>query len=244
MRRNLTTLFALLALSSVALTGCDDGDGGTDSGPGNDAGPVTNDDAGPGPTDAGPGPTDAGPGGPMARGMANPPTLGNQIDRAGRPAVSSALIGTFTIVDDAMRDAAKNAYNEDSDPSMWAANYTDDIANNLGVLDGVDRNCGNQLAAGATDAPERYDALAGVLAADYLLIDTTDTACPEYLGVEAEALGVVPDGGCGGRRPTADIIERSYSVLVAGALSGIDDGITSDDATHSDDTFPFLAAPL
>lgn len=242
MNNQLQKLLCILALSSVALYGCDD-DGMTEE----DAGPgMVDEDAGPGMVDedAGPGDEDAGPGDPMPRGMANPPTLGAQIDRAGRPAVATALIGTFTQLDTAMRDQVKDDYNANDDPSTWAAMYTEDIANNLGVLDGIDRDCTNQLAADNAGAEAaRYDFLATVLAADWLVIDTTDSACPEYLGVEAEVLGVVPDGGCGGRTPTADIIERTYSVLVAGALAGVDDTITADDATHSDDTFPFLAAP-
>jgi hypothetical protein len=51
------------------------------------------------------------------------------------------------------------------------------------------------------------------------------------------------DGGCGGRTPLDDIIDRSYSVLAAGALTGIDDTITSDGANHDPDVFPFLASP-
>ena len=64
------------------------------------------------------------------------------------------------------------------------------------------------------------------------------------LGLEAEVVGAIPAGagGCGGRTPADDVIERSYSVLAAGALSGIDDTIVGDDGVQSE-SFPFLAPP-
>jgi hypothetical protein len=42
--------------------------------------------------------------------------------------------------------------------------------------------------------------------------------------------------------PADDIIDRSYSVLAAGVLTGVDDTITENDEEFSDE-FPFLAAP-
>jgi len=39
-----------------------------------------------------------------------------------------------------------------------------------------------------------------------------------------------------------DVIERSYSVLAAGALAGIDDTITGDDVEHLG-SFPFVGEP-
>ena len=66
-----------------------------------------------------------------------------------------------------------------------------------------------------------------------------------YFGVEAETLAILGagEGGCGGRDPNNDVIDRSYSVLAAGILTGVDDTITGDSATHDPDLFPFLAAP-
>jgi len=50
-------------------------------------------------------------------------------------------------------------------------------------------------------------------------------------------------GGCGGRTPNEDVVERSFSVLAAGTLTGIDDLVTGDEGDHSVDVFPFLAGP-
>ena len=60
-----------------------------------------------------------------------------------------------------------------------------------------------------------------------------------------EATGLAPEGGGsgGGRVPGDDVVRRSYSVLVNGSFSDIDDGVPSDDAQHDIDVFPFLADP-
>ena len=50
-------------------------------------------------------------------------------------------------------------------------------------------------------------------------------------------------GAGGGRAPGEDVIERSYSVLVAGQLRGIDDNVPSDADDTNIDEFPFLAEP-
>lgn len=55
------TMIALTLGAAMALTGCDDDDGGTDAGPDVDSGPGDM-DSGPGDEDAGPGDEDAGPG--------------------------------------------------------------------------------------------------------------------------------------------------------------------------------------
>ncbi|MEO0323828.1 MAG: hypothetical protein AAF447_12785, partial [Myxococcota bacterium] len=183
------------------------------------------------------------PAGAMPRGMATPPSVGTQIDRSGRPAISTATVSTFT--PDETRDARRAAYTNSADPSTWVSDFQDEIAGTLAILDSVDTVCGNQLLAGDMPVAGRYDGLAGVLADDRLWVNAASGTNDGnlYLGVEAQALGVLPDGGAGGRRPTDDIIERSYSVLVAGALGGIDDGLPTDDATHDNGAFPFLAAP-
>ncbi len=232
--RTITALTLLLA-----FTGCGDDDGTTppaDSG--TDTG-MTTPDSGPDPEpDAG---TDAGPVEPMPLGADNPPALGAQIDRMGRPAINTALNNPFN-GDATARNAAKDAYNSDDDPSTWAATWSDDFQTSLAILDSLDRNCGNQLGADGVEG-DRYAFLAGVLVDDQLYVNTASGTCGTYLGHEAEVLEIVEDGGCGGRTPNDDVIARSYSVLAAGALSGVDDTITEDDAEHDASTFPFLAAP-
>ena len=243
-KRNLS-LLAILAASSLALVACDDGET-----PDPDSGVMPMEDSGTGDPDSGTGDPDSGTMdpdsgvGPTPRGMDNPPTLGAQIDRMGRPAISTATIATFN-GDEAARGTMKDMYNADADPSMWVANWSEEINFALGVYDGLDRDCGNQLGAGA-DPSDRYAFLAGVLADDQLYVNSGTGDTGVYLGVEAEALSIVPDGGSGGRRPADDVIDRSYSVLAAGILTGIDDTITTDDAAAmtDPDTFPFLAPPL
>ncbi|MCB9615495.1 MAG: DUF4331 family protein [Sandaracinus sp.] len=231
--RTLSRTASLLGLL-LAFAGCGDDDGPmTTPDSGTDSGMMTM-------TDGGPDDVDGGPTGPMPRGAANPPALGAQIDRVGRPAISSALIHAFD-GDMTTRNAAKDAYNADGTASGWGAEWTDEIRTSLAILDSLDRNCGNQLAADQTES--RYTFLAGVLADDQLYVNAGSGSCGTYLGLEAQVLGVVEDGGCGGRTPNDDVIDRSYSVLAAGILTGVDDTITTDDATHDPDTFPFLAAP-
>jgi len=167
------------------------------------------------------------------------PAIGAQIDRMGRAAISTALNNTFN-GDKQAKDAAKDAYNK-ADQSVWMA-YTDDFMASLAILDSLDTVCGNQLIADA--AGDRYAALAGVLVDDQLYVNSNSGECGTYLGLEAEVVGAVPAGagGCGGRTPADDVIERSYSVLAAGILAGIDDGITADDGAQTV-TFPFLGSP-
>lgn len=178
-----------------------------------------------------------------ARGRENPPTLGAQIDRIGRPAISTATVGTF-MPNGAPRDNIKDDYNANDDPSTWVSMYQAGIADMIAIYDGADTMCGNQLGYDATDGvAAAYDFLAGVLADDRLVIDSTSGTCTEYLGYEAEVLGVVSEGGCGGRTPNYDVVDRSYSVLINGSLGDLGDEVDADSDTHSITTFPFLAAP-
>lgn len=179
-------------------------------------------------------------------GAANKPALGTQMDRVGRPAITTALVGTLNalIPGSPTKDETKNSYNTTklSDAAAFAAG----IEFHLGILDGLDTVCGNQSLAGETVEADRYLGLANVLASDTLLVRSTDSACPEYLGLEGEVDDLVASGmaGCGGRTPAEDIIDRSYSVLIAGALTGLGDGVDADpDGVPSVDVFPFLLAP-
>ncbi|MFT7578406.1 MAG: hypothetical protein ACI9MR_000064 [Myxococcota bacterium] len=177
--------------------------------------------------------------GPSPLGADARPTPGTQIDRTGRPAISTALVGTFATGDD--KTAAKNVYNAATDVSTWDATFAGQIEGALGIYDALDAICGNQLIADQ-DPNDRYGFLAGALADDQLYVNAefgTDTCI--FLGVEG-ALVAGLDANCGGRRPADDVIERYYSVLAAGVLTGVDDGVTAD-ASKFTSTFPFLAAP-
>jgi len=186
--------------------------------------------------------------------------LGTQIDRMGRPAANTALNNTFT--DDATRGAAENVYNETSSANGSA--FIEEIANNLAIYDSLvdEANDGNacgdnpltnrvgaetaELATGAG----RYTFLATVLADDELYINASTSGgsesgqCTQYLAAGLTVLGVDLGNDCGGRAPTYDVIDVTYSAVAAGGVSGVGDGVDADDATHSDSVFPFLAAPL
>jgi hypothetical protein len=190
-------------------------------------------------------------------GIPTPPTLGAQIDRLGRPGVNTALTDPFDIVPGKTKDQVKDDYNAEANPAMWAPKFKGYIATNLAILDALDsrggampfEGCGNQLGAGpATDGggPSRYDTLAGVLADDRLYVNTQVSdagalTCGQYLAVEANATGIVPNKDCGGRTLQYDVIDTTYSVLAAGALSGVSDGVGPDGKPTT--SFPFLATP-
>lgn len=170
------------------------------------------------------------------------PTPGAQIDRMGRPAINTALSGTFRS-DETAKANQKNAYNA-ATPNTWAT-FVPEIAANAAILDGLDTNCGNQLLAGPMPVAGRYDGLAGALADDKVYVNSAATTCGQYLAVEANATGVIPNDDCGGRTPVMDVVDTSYSVLAIGSVMGVGDGVAEDgDAvTHSTSVFPFLAAP-
>ncbi len=168
-----------------------------------------------------------------------PPSIGTQIDRMGRAGVNTALTDPFNL-NSTTKGVTQDAYNAASTPAQWGTQYTARIAGNLAILDSV---CGNQLLAGPSPAEGRYNTLAGVLADDQLYVNSNSGTCDVYLAVEANAVGIA-NTDCGGRTPLVDTIDRTYSVLAIGALSGVTDGVDRDaDAQASTTTFPFLANP-
>jgi hypothetical protein len=210
-------------------------------------------------------------------GFARPPALGAIIDRMGRPVINTAL-NALVLDSGAMIAMKKDAYNQAADPAMWGAaplpggrSIAAEMAVNLAFIDVLDQGnpaipgtgmnapgCRNQLLynsnppGGGTPAATSYQTLAGILADDMLYVDTSKTSCQAYLSLEVEAAtgGTVPHTQCGGRAPTHDVIDTSYSVLIAG-LAGftspgfvprISDGV----AAHtdvSDTVFPYFGTP-
>jgi len=233
MQRNKLAILVSL-VGSIALIGCGD-DGGL--GPSGGAGGAR--------ATGGAGGVGAAGGAGGTGGVA----IVGQIDRMGRPAINTALTQTFN-PDSVARSARKDEYNAEDDTATWS-DFVPDFAAALAILDSLDTDsnsetgCGTQLAIGAPTEPggdTRYGALAGVLADDQLYIDSTTNLCVAYLGVEAETLEVVEEGGCGGRTPQYDVIDDTYSVLVAGALAGVGDGVDENAEGFLAD-FPFLAPP-
>ncbi len=175
-----------------------------------------------------------------------PPALGAQIDRMGRAAINTALIGPFRDKGGGgARGMVQDMYNQAADPAQWASVFSSEVADNLAIYDALDTTCGNQLLAGTSATADRYDTLAGVLADDQLYVNSASGTCATYLAVEANATGLLPNNDCGGRTPLYDTIDISYSVLAAGTFSGVTDGVPVDaDGTASASRFPFYDAPL
>jgi len=201
------------------------------------------------------------------------PTLGtSQIDRLGRPAVNTALNAAFN--DDPLKTAKKDAYNHATDPATWKTTVLDpattppttvvpEFARNMGAFDSLDQGsglmgtnmtantpgggCGNAALFSMTTG---YGQLATVLSDDRLYVDTAKSTCNFYLSLEVEVAtgGGVLHSQCGGRTPTHDVIDTSYSLLAAGfnGFNNMLQPLVHDGAVaHTDiteDTFPFLGA--
>jgi len=202
-----------------------------------------------------------------------PPQLGKQIDRMGRPAINTLLDGLRDMTD--VATLKKDAYNAVTDPAGWGMapvvsgrSIAAELAANLALLDVLDQGngtipgpvgCKNQILyngnprGGGTTGSTSYDTLAGLLADDMLYVDTTKSTCNMYLSIEIDVgtAGQIQHMHCGGRAPTHDVIDVSYSLLIAG-LNGftvqpgliplISDGVAVH-ADVSDATFPFFGAP-
>ncbi len=166
------------------------------------------------------------------------PELGTQIDRQGRAAITTALVSV--LVNDIDKGTDRDAYNA-AGPADWQA-YTQNIEANLAVYDALDTVCGNQLLADA-NPDDRYSILAGALADDRLYVNTDSGRCGQYMSVELDATGVLANDDCGGRTPSYDVVDVTYSALAIGAVAGVTDGVPADDGSTSSSVFPFLSAP-
>ncbi|MCE9578873.1 MAG: DUF4331 family protein [Deltaproteobacteria bacterium] len=199
------------------------------------------------------------------------PTLGTQVDRLGRPAINTALNHTFD-PDAARKQAAKDAYNAAANPATWATTAlgTGDVVvtqfeTNLGIIDSLDSSATVDGCSDGHHPPfytaaadkTAYQTLAGALANDALLLNTASGTCAPaasprqgYLAVEGAMATSTAPMSCGGRAPTYDVIDMSYTVLAAGigpALSTttwVSDGVDTKGTGAANNTdFPFLAAP-
>ena len=199
------------------------------------------------------------------------PTLGTPIDRMGRPAVNTALVGVLD--SDPLKTTKKDNYNHAVTPSAWiaaggvqldpnvAADRTiPEFAAYMGVFDVIDQGQAGVTGAGCKNGALYNDAagamayfqLAGVLGDDELYVDTAKGSCNFYLSLEVEVAtgGGVPHSQCGGRTLTMDVVDISYSLLAAGlngfdAANGFDPKIKDGAVVHGDvsnDNFPFLGA--
>jgi hypothetical protein len=188
-----------------------------------------------------------------------PPSLGPQIDRAGRAAISPLLIGVFE-TDVTQQKALEDAYSAAADPATWATSslatnlsIAGEIAKNIAIYDAFDtalttvaRNgCGNELGFS-------YQQGASILSDDQIYVDTSGTTSTTYLALEIEIGSFGLNSHffeCGGRAPSYDVIDSTYSILSAGTFGFdspmsplIHDGVSAH-ADVSDTEFPFLGPP-
>jgi hypothetical protein len=190
------------------------------------------------------------------------PALGTQMDRLGRPAINTALNHGFDKTTAA--GTAKDAYNADGSPGGWGAANIAAFKTSLGIIDALDGTCGNQAlyngvpSGGGAATADSYTTLATVLANDQLFVDTTLNACEiptshaNYLAVELNYIlpTVVPLITCGGRAPTNDVIDATYTAAAVGitgfSMTDFTAAVKDNVGPHADvsnDTFPFLGAP-
>ncbi|AKU93491.1 hypothetical protein AKJ09_00155 [Labilithrix luteola] len=204
-----------------------------------------------GPEDAGFDARDTGPAdtGPVDAGPPLPPNLGTQIDRVGRPAITTLLIAPFDD-QDASVGAARDAYNAQQDPTKWVDSNRAEIEKNLAVFDALDKgvnggDCGNQVLANLQiEGASRYAPLASMLADDRLWVNTSSSTCSQYMAVELAATQTLANTDCGGRTMPYDVIDFMYSVTSGTGLNGLGDQVGAVAAKTNGTTFPYLADPL
>jgi hypothetical protein len=162
---------------------------------------------------------------------------GVAIDRMGRALTANSLIGTFD--SEPNSDRRKTQYNQ-ATPVDGPA-FAPDLSVNLAIYDGFDGICGNQWLAVQNSAPaERYQRLSQLLADDRLWVNGGSRMCRQYLAAEFDHVGAT-NVDCGGRTPLYDAVDTFRSLLSGGRLTGLPDGVDTDDARHSDSEFPFVA---
>jgi hypothetical protein len=201
---------------------------------------------------------------PQAEQAPPPPELGEQIDRMGRPGVTTALLDPINLNDE--KDQLQNEYNSIADPERWLFTNPNDLQetrwrsrfrSSLALFDSLDGVCGNQLFYfGDGMDPSSYDGLAICLTYDVVFLNSGNGNCGNdavgLLAVERNALGFPRNFDCGGRPPTLDVIDQTYTSLVRGGESDeagnptaatYSDGVGPDAVPASLTEFPFLAPP-
>jgi hypothetical protein len=145
---------------------------------------------------------------------------------------------------DEVSDNLKERYNRTT-PST-SAEFVPEIEKTLGLYDGFDGKCGNQLLADrSVESPLRYKAMADLLADDRLWVNSESTLCLQFFAVELASLAGKGELtiDCGGRTPNYDAVDVYRSLLATGTIKGVDDGVARDEREHSASEFPFLASP-
>lgn len=185
------------------------------------------------------------PASPTPTPIPTPPALGALLDRAGRPIGEAALIETFQ-ANASTKATQRAAWETDANLAQWPATWAPTIVASLGFWDGLDNACANEVLYTGPTAVTSYNAFAGLLADDRLYVDSDIATCTKYLAVEISVIAGTPLTDCGGRTPTEDAVDVTYTALgstLANLGSGtyIPDGATGGVAESV--TFPFLGVP-
>lgn len=156
-----------------------------------------------------------------------------RLDRVGRPEITNASLAARRTLD--LRDV----YNLDPPfqvPGAREQSYRDRLAGNIAFYDSLDAR---------NDWPEAdRDALATLIAADFLVVDLTKPSEPHsFLEIERSVLRHVAHQTCGGRKPEDDIIDTLYTLYIAGVGGmAVRDGVDHP-AVKISSRFPYLAPP-
>ena len=168
---------------------------------------------------------------------------GKQVDRMARPFVENTLLGIAPFSPDDASGLLRQSFNS-MDPGD-GARLVGDLQKGLAFQDSLDGVCGNQLLAEPNEGPSRYQALSKVFADDRLWVNSASSVCTQFFAVELASLAGQNSlsSDCGGRTPTYDTSNIWRSLLIAGTLTGITDGLPQDEHPPSAQVFPFLAPP-
>jgi len=168
---------------------------------------------------------------------------GKQLDRMARPFVVNTLLGIAPFSTDDASGLRREEYNAASPAD--SAQFVADLRKSLAFQDALDGHCGNQFLAEPEDSATRYEKLASVFADDRLWIDSSSGVCTHFFAVEIAVVGNRKElsQDCGGRTPTYDTSNTWRSLLIAGGLTGVTDGLDRDEHAPSATVFPFLAPP-
>jgi hypothetical protein len=202
--KNTIQLLGITLFGAAVLAACGDDTSNTGGGPAGGGNPQ----GGNNPTTGGSDPQGGGGNGAGGSGgsgdFPEPPEPGAQIDRMGRPAINTALVGAFVQYDDKgapipavpeARAALQDDYNADTTEADWADTYGPLFAGNLAVLDALDTGldpdgpggdppltngeaCINQGgSAGSLASPANYGTLALVLPNDKVFVSVAGQNC-------------------------------------------------------------------
>lgn len=168
---------------------------------------------------------------------------GKPLDHMGRPFVANTLLGVAPFSTDDPSGRRRQEFNEALPETL--ARFVPDLQASLAFQDSLDGRCGNAILTSPKDSPSRYRALAQLFADDRLWVNSASSVCTQFFAVEAATLAgeKAARNDCGGRAPTYDAPNVWRSLLIAGATTGVSDGLHRDEHPPSATVFPFLAPP-